>query len=487
MRGTLALIPAIGLAYDYLGVLVFRLGFDGNISGGMGFRTPDERFQLDYSMENEPFALDYRFTLTYRFGAPVTRPAEKFREVIDDEYERAKAQAESLAQENSAAGQVFFKDQKYQQAEEPFRLAALLVPEDRKMSANYRRAQEAFRFQEIHRLSTDATLNPGPGQEAKAYLEIAELLSLGADNKEQLTRVLRQIEPRIPTDLHLQYSQQIVNTSTETARQLIAAGRFGEAKQVLEVLDVIASTQSAPVTAMMAQEIASKAGAVRTDFESLLTEQKDHADVRLARAALALLRAFPDDAVAAARAACRACAVSRRLTALPEGGVLREEALLPRRGVLRPAHGRGTWRRGAILERDSDARSVGRGRRRALECHGPRRSGAIMTQEMEDVMKMKKMAGVLMAAGIALMTTAPAFAQTTGNSAQVGTTLTTAAGWLVSTLGPGLFLIGMVLVGISLAMGNEDALRKGYYVVGGGALIFLSSSVVALLKSWTGN
>ena len=110
-----------------------------------------------------------------------------------------------------------------------------------------------------------------------------------------------------------------------------------------------------------------------------------------------------------------------------------------------------------------------------------------MTQEMEDVMKMKKMQGVLMAAGFALMTTAPAFAQVSGNSAQVGSTLTTAAGWLVSTLGPGLFLIGMVLVGISLAMGNEDALRKGYYVVGGGALIFLSSSVVALLKSWTGN
>jgi type IV secretory pathway VirB2 component (pilin) len=110
-----------------------------------------------------------------------------------------------------------------------------------------------------------------------------------------------------------------------------------------------------------------------------------------------------------------------------------------------------------------------------------------MTQEMEDVMKKKKLQGWLLAAGFALMTSAPAFAQVSGNSAQVGSTLTTAAGWLVSTLGPGLFLIGMVLVGISLAMGNEDALRKGYYVVGGGALIFLSSSVVALLKSWTGN
>ena len=302
VAGTPGLNPAIGFAYDYLGLLVFRLGYDGNVTGGAGFRTPDDRFQLDYSMENEPFALDYRFTLTYRFGAPVTRPAEKFREVIDDEYERAKAQAESLAQENFAAGQAQFKDQNYRQAEEPFRLAALLVPEDRKMLAAYRRSQEAFRFQEIHRLSTDATLNPGTGQESKAYLEIAELLSLGAENKEQLARVLRRIEPSIPADLYAQYSLQVVNTSTEAARQFIAAGRFGEAKQVLEVLDVIASTQAAPVTAMMTQEINSKSGAVRADFENLLMEQKDHADVRLARAALALIRAFPDDAAAAARA-----------------------------------------------------------------------------------------------------------------------------------------------------------------------------------------
>lgn len=110
-----------------------------------------------------------------------------------------------------------------------------------------------------------------------------------------------------------------------------------------------------------------------------------------------------------------------------------------------------------------------------------------MTQEMEDVMNKKKWQGRLLAAGLALMSAAPAFAQLSGNSSQVGTTLNTAAGWLVSTLGPGLFLIGMIVVGINLAMGNEDGLRKGYYVVGGGALIFLSSSVVALLRSWTGN
>jgi len=105
---------------------------------------------------------------------------------------------------------------------------------------------------------------------------------------------------------------------------------------------------------------------------------------------------------------------------------------------------------------------------------------------MEVVMK-KKMQNWTMAAGMALMAAAPAAAQVSGNSAQIGTALSSASSWIVSTLGPGLFVIGMALCGVSLAMGNEDGLRRGYYVLGGGAVIFLSGSIVSLVKSWTGN
>ena len=94
---------------------------------------------------------------------------------------------------------------------------------------------------------------------------------------------------------------------------------------------------------------------------------------------------------------------------------------------------------------------------------------------------------ILMGAGMMLMLAAPSFAQYGGNSAQVGSFLGSTASWLVVTLGPGLFTIGVIMVGISLAMGDQDAMRRGGYVIGGGALIFLSSSVVSLLKSWTGN
>ncbi len=98
----------------------------------------------------------------------------------------------------------------------------------------------------------------------------------------------------------------------------------------------------------------------------------------------------------------------------------------------------------------------------------------------------KNMQNNLMTAGVMLMTAAPAFAQYGGNDAQVGSFLTSTANWMVTVLGPGIFIIGVIMVGISLAMGDQDAMRRGGYVIGGGALIFLSQSVVALLRKLAG-
>ncbi len=109
-----------------------------------------------------------------------------------------------------------------------------------------------------------------------------------------------------------------------------------------------------------------------------------------------------------------------------------------------------------------------------------------MKKENNETMK-KKTRNSLLAAGTALMTAAPAFSQVVmGNQAQVGTFLTSASNWLVTILGPGVFMIGVIMVGISLAMGDQDAMRRGFYVIGGGALIFLSSSVVSLIQSLAG-
>ena len=98
---------------------------------------------------------------------------------------------------------------------------------------------------------------------------------------------------------------------------------------------------------------------------------------------------------------------------------------------------------------------------------------------------MKKTTGKLLA-GLGLMAmNAPAWAAY-GNEGQVGSFLDQSANWMVTILGPGIFVIGMIMVGISRAMGDQDAMRKGGYVVGGGTLIFLSQAVVALLKRLAG-
>lgn len=92
-------------------------------------------------------------------------------------------------------------------------------------------------------------------------------------------------------------------------------------------------------------------------------------------------------------------------------------------------------------------------------------------------------------AGAALLTVglaSQAFAQFGGNEGQVSNFLSQSSNWLVSVLGPGVFVIGVIMVGISLAMGNEDAMRRGGYVIGGGALIFLSQALVALMRRLAG-
>lgn len=98
---------------------------------------------------------------------------------------------------------------------------------------------------------------------------------------------------------------------------------------------------------------------------------------------------------------------------------------------------------------------------------------------------MKSVKAKVLAGLGAVAMSAPAWAGY-GNEGQVGSFLDSSANWLVTILGPGIFVIGVIIVGISLAMGDQDAMRKGGYVIGGGTLIFLSQAVVALLKRLTG-
>ncbi len=98
---------------------------------------------------------------------------------------------------------------------------------------------------------------------------------------------------------------------------------------------------------------------------------------------------------------------------------------------------------------------------------------------------MKRMKGYLLTGLGVMAMTAPAWSAY-GNEGQLSSFLDQSANWLVTVLGPGIFVIGVIMVGISLAMGDQDATRKGGYVLGGGTLIFLSQAFVALLKRLAG-
>jgi hypothetical protein len=293
VSGDGALNPGLGFAYDYQNLLVFRLGFDGDLSAGVGFHTPDGKFILDYAMENKPLALNHRFTLSYRFLAPKTKPRETYAEEIDDGYAQAKSQAEALAHDNVATGEKHFKDQEYHEALAAFNLATLLSPDDKGIALAYRRAQEAFRRQEIHRLSTDATLDPATGQEEQAYLDLAKLLDLGADGRETLQRRLANIALRIPEEQRLRLSRQVVDRRLDAARRLVALGAISEARQLEDTAAVFASSEAAAGLAQLREETSAKEAALRKAFAAASSE--DWPGMTLARTALALRRALPDD------------------------------------------------------------------------------------------------------------------------------------------------------------------------------------------------
>lgn len=99
---------------------------------------------------------------------------------------------------------------------------------------------------------------------------------------------------------------------------------------------------------------------------------------------------------------------------------------------------------------------------------------------------MKKTMGRLLVAGGLALTATQAFAQYGGDAGQLNNFLTGSTTWLVTVLGPGVFVIGVIMVGISLAIGDQDAMRRGGYVIGGGALIFLAQAVLALIRQLAG-
>ena len=295
VAGAPGIEPAIGLDYDYLRILTVRLGYDGYLAAGFGLRTPNGRFEFDYSMSDKPLSLDNRFTLTYRFEPPKARPEEIYREIVDEEFEATKAEALEAERQNYAQGEEDFKNQAYSNAENEFALAAFLEPDSALPAKALKLAKKARRLEEISRLSHEDTLNPGPGQEEQAYDNITDLLNLDAGGTDRLLRVLEVIRERVGDAAYDGYCSAAFDKGNLAARRLLAVGRIQEAGQIADTLKVVESSATAPEVAALEQAISTQSSSLRGAFDRLCTQDQDGATPALARAALAALRAFPND------------------------------------------------------------------------------------------------------------------------------------------------------------------------------------------------
>ncbi len=57
--------------------------------------------------------------------------------------------------------------------------------------------------------------------------------------------------------------------------------------------------------------------------------------------------------------------------------------------------------------------------------------------------------------------------------------------FLIRSVGPGILVIGIAIAGVSMALGDEQGMRRGALAAGGGALIMLSRAVLALIQNVT--
>ena len=74
-----------------------------------------------------------------------------------------------------------------------------------------------------------------------------------------------------------------------------------------------------------------------------------------------------------------------------------------------------------------------------------------------------------------------------GGESQVQSFFDGTAGFLVKTIGTGVFILGLIVAGIKIASGDQNGLRTAAMVMIGGAIIFLSKPLVNILSRLAGS
>ena len=148
VMGETELRLGLGASYTLQDVLTLRLGLDEGFAVGVGFKTADGRFAVDYALEDRPLTKNHRFTLTYRFlkSAPAARRRRSGRGIRPRQGPFGKLGAEAFTR-----GQELFKAQHYEEAVESLASAAFSSPRTEAREL-YRRSVEVRQREEIRRL-----------------------------------------------------------------------------------------------------------------------------------------------------------------------------------------------------------------------------------------------------------------------------------------------------------------------------------------------
>jgi type IV secretory pathway VirB2 component (pilin) len=80
---------------------------------------------------------------------------------------------------------------------------------------------------------------------------------------------------------------------------------------------------------------------------------------------------------------------------------------------------------------------------------------------------------------VVVLTTTNAFAV----GEQIASSLNQLLDWVTKILGGIAVAFGVAFTGIRMAMGDENALKRGGYIVGGGIVIFSSMYIVQMLQA----
>lgn len=288
----------VGAAYTLQDVLTLRLGLDEGFAVGVGFKTADGRFALDYALEDRPLTKNHRFTVTYRFIRPLPRTTVPGVEIQDEQFARAKGRAESLGAEAFARGQELFKAQRYDEAVESLAQAALLRPEDREARELYRRALKVQQREDVRRLRERLDQQASSGDVSGAYRTLAKLLRHRTPDQTRLHEQARNMAERLEGEMREAVSSELVAATAEDVRSLLSRGLALEAEREAVWLEsVAASSGTAAAARALKTETIRQAGKRRADIEKAVESAgRSGQPGRAVLAALSLVRSYPDPA-----------------------------------------------------------------------------------------------------------------------------------------------------------------------------------------------